>query len=47
VTAAEIFVVILTLVFFGSALALAVHSRRQARQAEESSAIPTDSSGVA
>jgi hypothetical protein len=38
VTAAEIFVVILTLTFFGSAFALAAHSRRQASRAEVPSA---------
>jgi len=38
VTVAEIFVVMLTLVFFGSAFALAVHSRRQASRAEVPSA---------
>lgn len=38
VTVAEIFVVMLTLAFFGSAFALAVHSRRQASRAEVPSA---------
>jgi hypothetical protein len=38
VPAAEIFVVILTLSFLGSAFALAAHSRRQASRAEVPSA---------
>jgi hypothetical protein len=38
VTVAEIFVVMLTLAFFGSAFALAVHSRWQASRAEVPSA---------
>jgi len=44
VTAAEIFVVILTLTFFGSAFALAAHSRRQASRAEVPIARPSVSS---